>query len=554
MTIWTRQPPRTTRLKQWHLSARGVILAVDFLNGTQRWEDLSGRTGAIASATPNPKDYSSSARFGPLVGAATTQRPAANVAALNAAWAASGEATLLVLGRSTIATGHGSGEYAEFAFYNGGSWEHYPFTDGNIYLGTLSGTRWVSGVSAATAGIFSPHVAIVTHRSGAQAFYTNGVLRASGSVVETPQTTYATLGEHGASYLVVAWNRVLRADEIASLSSNPWQLFAEYDDDVLVGPAAAASATITPSSGSIVVTGSAPIVGRTYSIAPGAGAITLTGLAPTVAKTAHQVVTPAAGAVTLAGSAPSVARTEHQVRTPAAGDVVLAGAAPTLAVTAHQTVTPSAGSLVLTGAAPSVAATAHQAITPASASLLIAGAAPTVAVSGTAVITPAAGAVLLTGAVPVLAQTAHQTVRPAAGSVVVTGSAPTVARTAHQSITPTAGDVQITGAAPALSSGIVIRPASGVLTLAGAAPTVARTEHQTATPGAADVHLAGYAPVLTIGGSFLMRPAAAAIVITGAAPTVTRTGGLSAAPEGRVIASTAVGRQIASATNPRRIH
>jgi hypothetical protein len=156
---------------------------------------------------------------------------------------------VLIVCKSQSSAGHGSGTSAIFELQTSGSFNHYPFTDGKIYVGPLSATRYLNGtVSGATAGIYDPHVAIATAKSGTQRFYVNGILRGSGAAVETPAISNndtAGFGEFGSLYLAVFFDYVLSDSEIKSYSSNPWQVFAPLERNIFQ-PVAAGGASNAP--------------------------------------------------------------------------------------------------------------------------------------------------------------------------------------------------------------------------------------------------------------------------------------------------------------------
>lgn len=126
--------------------------------------------------------------------------------------------------------------------------------------------------------------------------------------------------------------------------------------------AAALGTTITPTAGSLSLTGYAPTISVPQTIAPTAGAVAITGRTACVGYS----ITPANGAMTITGPP-----------------------GPVIAV--NDPLTTSVGSLLLTGYAPSVVQNNLPAVI--AGSLLLTGYAPTVSVPQT--ITPSAGALSL---------------------------------------------------------------------------------------------------------------------------------------------------------------
>jgi hypothetical protein len=133
--------------------------------------------------------------------------------------------------------------------------------------------------------------------------------------------------------IVLIFKRTLSDAEVASLSANPWQLFA----------APRMQLAIPSASG-----------GTTLDLNPGVATMALAGFAPTVTQSANQSVVPSVGTLALAGFAPTVARTANQAITPNAGQITLAGFAPTLTQTTNKDLRPGVGGFSFTGYAPTV--------------------------------------------------------------------------------------------------------------------------------------------------------------------------------------------------------
>lgn len=298
--------------------------------------------------------------------------------------------------------------------------------------------------------------------------------------------------------------------------------------------ASVSNTTITPSVGSLALTGNAPTVTRSGSITvtPSAGSLALTGVAPTVLRGSNTTITPTAGALSLTGQAPTLTYT---LESPPAGTLTLTGAAPTVVVS--QVRQASAGSLALTGLAPTVIR--GTIVRPTVGSLSLTGAAPTVSIgSGSGTVTPSVGALTLTGTAPTvirgtiiqpgsgsLALTGQNAtipqagvIVPASGSLSLSGAAPTVLRADR--IVPSAGSLVISAAAPTVTQATTITPASGALSLSGAAPAVRRAD--TITPAAGALSITGNAPGVSANGNVTIQPGSAALLLSGLAPTATR--------------------------------
>jgi hypothetical protein len=74
-------------------------------------------------------------------------------------------------------------------------------------------------------------------------------------------------------------------------------------------------------------------------------------------------ITPASGDLVFSGSAPTVTVSDNRVITPASGDLVFSGSAPVVTVSGGVTITPASGDLVFTGSAPIVTVAARAVVT-----------------------------------------------------------------------------------------------------------------------------------------------------------------------------------------------
>lgn len=123
----------------------------------------------------------------------------------------------------------GGGNKGPIKLGNGGSFEHYPYSDNLIYMGPFAGDRWINGV-ASPVDVFTPHCSVITHRSGEQTYHIGGKLLSTDTRAETPAIGIGdgdwNIGQNGAVYLFAIWNRVLPRKLAARLSANPWYLFA----------------------------------------------------------------------------------------------------------------------------------------------------------------------------------------------------------------------------------------------------------------------------------------------------------------------------------------
>jgi len=191
--------------------------------------------------------------------------------------------------------------------------------------------------------------------------------------------------------------------------------------EIVVIVAVASGTTVTPGTGSLVLTGYAPTVVINTPLTPSTASLTLTGYAPSVV--ANTIVTPSTGSLTLTGYAPTVV--VNTIITPSTGTLTLTGYAPVLDLG----ITPSTASLTLTGYAPTVAATANVSLTPDTASLVLTGYAPTVTATANISVTPDTASLTLTGYAPDVVAAGSVTLTPDTASLVLTGYAPDVTAT-----------------------------------------------------------------------------------------------------------------------------
>ncbi len=243
---WTQQPYGGLRLANVNSDiGRGlVLLSTGFkagsspVNAAKRVPELS----VVTAGTAEVGVFNGSVIHG-IYG--TTHVYAVPASELSALFSASGAASIFAIVRATASDSSGGSGPIFMRGTNGGLQEHYPYNDGNIYLGTFAQNRWVNGVSPGFS-LASPHSYAATHKSGAQVAYLNGKQIATDSRVETPAigptASEGRLGGLGSVYLVAFWDRILSAGEVASLHANPWQLFAPRQ---IIIPSAAAGGGYT---------------------------------------------------------------------------------------------------------------------------------------------------------------------------------------------------------------------------------------------------------------------------------------------------------------------
>jgi predicted secreted Zn-dependent protease len=286
--------------------------------------------------------------------------------------------------------------------------------------------------------------------------------------------------------------------------------------------ASGGGASVTPSKGTLTLTGKTPTVSATanQSVTAGKGALSLAGYAPTVSVSNHISVAPSQGALTLSSNAATVAATDHKSATPPAGELTATGQAPTVVATAQKAVTPDAGTLTLTGQAPTVVATANQSVTPDAVALSLTGYASTVTATGAQAVTVPSGALLMSANVPTVEATAAAAVTPTCGSLALSAEAATITASDHKSAVPEVGELAVTGQTPTATATahVSAAPLTGALAVTGYAPTPSTTADQYVNPGAGSLSVTGHAPTLDSSGFVSVIPIAGTLTLTGLRP------------------------------------
>lgn len=289
-------------------------------------------------------------------------------------------------------------------------------------------------------------------------------------------------------------------------------------------PSVLPGTVITPSVGALTLTGVEPTVRQDLYITPPVATITLTGLQPTVTLNAAVSITPNTGALTTAGAAPSLLH--NIIRDPSVGSLTLSGLAPTVAQSPAPNIVPSVGALTLTGNAPTIGL--GQTIYPATGSMTLTGVAPSMEYQ---LDPPATAALTLTGVAPTVAISDTRTAAPATGAMSFAGVAPSV--NVNTPIMPDTGSLTLAGVEPTVSAGsnVVAFPGTGALTLTGLASTVESGDNAYRTPTAGALTLSGVAPTLSVTDLKVPAPATGTATLTGAAPTVAVTNNVVVFPD-----------------------
>lgn len=333
----------------------------------------------------------------------------------------------------------------------GGEWALGITGGGARFFGVnISGNRLASVAGLPSTGVWYHYVGTYNHTTGGVAFYIDGssVATASGSATaltagsskvrlfEKPTATPTNKANARLAHFGF-WNKVLSADEIASLyagahplSISPTALVIcdELDlssTDLIGGAATTVGADVVDVDGparlKYIARGprrgrKTPSAGGAVNVTPSTAALTLTSYAPTVST--PRVVTPSTAALTLTTFAPTVATPVNC--TPTTRALTLTTFAPTVATPVA--VTPTTTALALTTYAPTVSTPV--AVTPTTRALTLTAYAPTVTAGVSA--TPTTAALVLTGYAPTVTATASVAVTPGTAALTITTFAPTV--------------------------------------------------------------------------------------------------------------------------------
>jgi hypothetical protein len=320
--------------------------------------------------------------------------------------------------------------------------DEFPFS-GLAYCQSFWTSRWMSGVAAPSGNSFSGANTIIhSVKNGSQKSFWNGIGWHSSTATggfSLPATVSFGCDASGETNgqcniaLALLFDSALSSAEAASLSLNPWQIFAPSRRLVVFGAgtgggAVTGTATITPAPHTLTGVGAVAVAG-TLNKTPAAQTAT-TAVAVAIAGTLNK--TPAAQTVTTAGT---VAVSGTFNKAPAAQTLTASGTVAS-GVTGTANITPAAQTVTAAG---TVAIAASATITPSAQTATASGA---VQVAATATVTPAAQTVTATGTV-VSGVVGNASITPAAQTATASG---TVAIAATATVTPAAQTVSATAA------------------------------------------------------------------------------------------------------------
>lgn len=309
---------------------------------------------------------------------------------------------------------------------------------------------------------------------------------------------------------------------------------------------------IQPTTGTLAATGQLPVVGTSKRITPSVGSLTLTGTTPTrypsvysdgvLVATFTGTGTPTSyrfesgqvsetytitNTVTVAPInecaislvTGGVAGFWYAIATAIndLGESSPSGELYFLVISRSASITPSVGALASAGVAPS-AVVSGRSITPSVGAITAAGILPLI---GTGIV-PACGSLASVGSVSTLEKTGPVDVTPLVGSLGLVAGAPAVASSGDQYVAPSTGALSATGVAGAVDRSSIIQPVVGTLSAGEIPPDLYREYFITPTSGG--MGLSGTVPTFTPSGDTAIRPNAGSLVTTGTVGTSFFTG------------------------------
>jgi hypothetical protein len=112
--------------------------------------------------------------------------------------------------------------------------DYSPYSDGNYYFNTWGTSRYITAAAAPSGTNSAAYVVAARGSAGAQSVFVNG--QQIGSAAQTFTANASIRFGYGIntsnpatgsnSFLRVLWGRSISDAEMASISTNPWQLFA----------------------------------------------------------------------------------------------------------------------------------------------------------------------------------------------------------------------------------------------------------------------------------------------------------------------------------------
>ncbi len=307
--VRTAQPQNAVGVDWGNPITRGLGLLLPLRGRGDRIDAVTGRTVAFGSAVGNAtSSFGTSASFGSASAFADFPQPigiSGNTQPITFSWISEGRSAS---GYSTIFTWKAPGATRPFLVYRAASDSTYEFTVGPRQ--SAGGARFSTGlqtnnvperfVLVCRGGVGSTTTADYSLFRNGVPVPTNGASAFGDSTVDVSRIGATESGGDPFEGLIAnfaVFGRALSAAEAASLSANPWQLFAQVSEPIQVLPTVVGG-SIGAASGVATAVGQ----GRTLFTAQGAaaGAATASGASVSPASTGVS-----SGVATVAGQGAS---------------------------------------------------------------------------------------------------------------------------------------------------------------------------------------------------------------------------------------------------------
>lgn len=256
------------------------------------------------------------------------------------------------------------------------------------------------------------------------------------------------------------------------------------------------------------------------------GSLGLTGFAPIVSVTNNQVIDVPVASLDLAGLAPTI-NTDVTVSVPAAS-LGLIGLEPTIDVTENQIVNIPVASLALSGQVPTITTTANISIDIPVASLGLNGLVPTIATTGNIEINVPVADLTLTGQVPTITVTANISIDIPTASLSLVGQVPVIVTDDNIIIDVPVASLSLVGYGPDAVTPVSIDVPVASLALDGKVPTI-QTDITVNIP-VASLALTGEVPTITATANISIDVPVGDLTLTGFIPTILTPGVVPSVP------------------------
>lgn len=332
------------------------------------------------------------------------------------------------------------------------------YLSGNHYSGDLLASGWATGTFYHGAARYKAGVGPSIFRNGAK--IASSGITLSGISNPTNPFLVGQLRVSSPRFITARFayfylfDRYLSDDLVILLQTNPWQIF-EQEPEIIYYPASTGTNyTLTASSGSFVITGTAAALKYNRVLPASSGSFAVSGTAATLKR--GYSLQAASGSVSVSGTAASLKLA--RVLQAGSGSVAVTGTAATLSISSNKTLQADSGSFAITGGAATLKISR---VLPASAgSVQVSGIAASLKYNRLLSASPGSFAISGTDAALTYQTAGNSTLVADAGSFAVSGT--TASLKLNRKVSAASGSFAFTGTAATL------RYARKVITEAGA--------------------------------------------------------------------------------------